>query len=65
VQHSNGGGHFVVVDGVTTAPDGSRSVQVRDPGGGVARSVPEGQLGNDFYGDGSGTKFTGWAITTN
>ena len=65
VEHSNGGGHFVVVDGVTTHADGSRTVEVRDPGGGVARSVPESDMNNDFYGNGSGTQFTGWAITTN
>jgi uncharacterized Zn-binding protein involved in type VI secretion len=61
-HHNNpgGGGHFVVVDGVRTNPDGSRTVLVRDPGPpnrGTRREMSEADFNN--------RGFSGWTITTN
>jgi len=60
------GGHAIVVDGVTTNPDGSRMITVRDPGGaGTSQTMSEDQFLNDYYGDGSNTHYDGRGITTN
>jgi uncharacterized Zn-binding protein involved in type VI secretion len=59
-NNPGGGGHFAVVDRVTTNPDGTRTLSVRDPwppGGGTRRQMSEA----DFNARG----FSGWAITTN
>lgn len=59
-NNAGGGGHFAVVDRVTTNPDGTRTLSVRDPwppGGGTRRQMSE----SDFNARG----FSGWAITTN
>ncbi len=65
------GGHFVVVDSVTTNPDGSRTLNIRDPwppGQGTSRQVPEDQFLNNYYNDqdpnGGRTRYIGWALTT-
>lgn len=51
-----GGTHAVVVDGVTTNPDGSRTVHSRDPGTGTHNSQSEQAFNNSY---------TGWAHSTN
>jgi hypothetical protein len=57
VHVNNPAGHFMVVDGVTSNPDGSRTINGRDPATGSNFSVPEQDLVNRGY--------NGWAITTN
>lgn len=56
VAHFNNPAHFVVVDGVRTNPDGSRTLQVRDP----ARSESTEMSESDFN-----NRFSGWTVTTN
>lgn len=56
IAHFNNPGHFVVVDGVRTNPDGSRTLQVRNPGDTEASEVSEADFNN---------RFSGWTITTN
>lgn len=66
LQHAGGGGHAVVVDGVSTAPDGTRMITIRDPGGsGSSQTMPVTQFQNDYYGNGSNTGYDGRGITTN
>jgi hypothetical protein len=66
------GGHFVVVDGVTNNPDGTRNIIIRDPwppGQGNSTTMSETQFLNDYNGtnnpDGSATRYQGLGITTN
>lgn len=59
-NNPGGGGHFVVVDGVRTNPDGSRTVLVRDPwppDQGVQQEMSEADFNN--------RGFSGWVVTTN
>jgi len=59
-NNPDGGGHFVVVDGVRTNSDGSRTMMVRDPwppNQGTRTEMSE----TDFNNRG----FSGWVITTN
>ncbi len=60
-----------MVDSVTTNPDGSRTLNIRDPwppGQGTSRQVPEDQFLNNYYNDqdpnGGRTRYIGWALTT-
>jgi len=55
VNNPDGSGHFMVCDGVTSNPDGSRAVRVRDPGG--AQTTMSEQQFND-------RGYSGWAVTT-
>jgi RHS repeat-associated protein len=68
IQHaeqpgSGPGAHFIVVDEVVTMPDGTRVLHIRDPDGNM-RAMTEDQFNNDYYGNGTGTKGTGWTIPT-
>lgn len=65
-NNPGGGGHFMVVDGVTTNKDGSKSLDVRDPwppadadgkGGGNSSEMSDKQFNDRGY--------SGWAVTTN
>ncbi len=61
------GGHAIVVDGVTTNPDGTRNILIRDPASGQM-SMPEDQFMNNYYNSpnpGQGhTSYRGVGITT-
>lgn len=65
IAYPGGGGHFVVIDGVRTNPDGTRTVIMRDPapqGQGTQREMSESDFtGGGYPGNGS---FSGWTITT-
>ncbi|MBL8743789.1 MAG: hypothetical protein JNK04_21920, partial [Myxococcales bacterium] len=70
LQHYNAagqpsGGHAIVVDGVTTNPDGTRMLTIRDPSPPGSHTISEQQFLNDYYGNGSGTRYDGRGITTN
>jgi uncharacterized Zn-binding protein involved in type VI secretion len=65
-NNPGGGGHFMVVDGVTTNRDGSQSLDVRDPwppagadgkGGGNDTEMSDKEFKDRGY--------SGWAVTTN
>jgi hypothetical protein len=65
------GGHAIVVDGVTTNPDGTRNILVRDPGPqnvGTVRSIPESDFMNNYYQNtdpnGGRTRYIEYGITT-
>ena len=59
-NNPGGGGHFMVVDGVTTNADGTKTLQVRDPwppGSGTSSNMSDKQFKDRGYND--------LAITTN
>ncbi len=60
-NNPGGGGHFMVLDGVRTNPDGTRTFIIRDPwcggGPGGRREMSEADMAS--------RGFSGWAITTN